>query len=696
MAMQRRFAAEPEIGDERESLRRFPGELRIGEFAALAGVSPKALRLYAAEGLLQPSRINQANGYRYYQPKQLETVHRIKLLQAVGASLREIKLAIEAEAVLDDMEELLRRRQIEIGRQRALLDRQAAEIGRQLQQLEQHRRDVRDSEEEAAESAKRRSNTEPPVDSTVIVDLEESMNERNDERGTGYSRRGVIAGVAGGALSIGLGTKIAGASGSSRVRTGTRFYQADNNVYRYAADAPVTTAALDPSNYYRIHYAMGGLYSRLCANDLSLAPVPDLAVSWEPNATLDRWTFKLREGVTWHDGEPFTSADVAFSYKRMLDPNVSSVSATYAIVDPDGIETPDDLTVVIALNKPHADFPQLAMGAYAYIVPEHIGDDVPTAGIGTGPYKLVEADPAGITAMEAFDAYWRGPAKINRVELYTIADSEARVNGLLANQLDGAGSLSPLQLQRIGESPDHQVKLVPDGSWTYLGVRCDTAPFDDVRVRKAMKLVVDRAQIHQAAIQSSGTIGYDQPVWEHDQYGWVGDPARNVEQAKALLAEAGFPNGLDVTLEAADIHYWLPIAVTYKEQAKEAGINVTINMVPSDGDYSLTVKDSVFRFEQWGARTADTVLTEAFRSDAAANDSRWKRPEFDALLDSARAEADFEKRKDLYQQAQQMINDDGGVILPFFGYTGFAAAKRVQGIPAKPTDLNSFWTLSYS
>jgi|GEM_PF-170386 len=677
------------------------GELRIGEFAAMAGVSCKALRLYAAEGLLPPTRINPVNGYRFYNESQLDIIRRIKTLQAVGASLREIKTAIEAEGVLDDIEELLRRREAEMRRQQVMIEESLAEVRRQLLHIERHREQVRAEEESAAGTSVLYKECARPAPIGTVIILEEVMsqydqngNDTGSSRAT-FTRRSVIAGGIGGAVASGLTLSGAGAAPASQKPVSMGRNAKEENVLRYADNAPVKTAALDPANYYRIHYAMDAIYSRLAQSDIALNPVPDLAVSWSANEALDRWTFVLREGVTWHDGTPFTSKDVAFTYRRILDPNVSSVYGTYAIVDGDKIETPDDLTVVIVLNKPHADFPQLAMGFYSYVVPEHIGVQVHSMGIGTGPYKLISADPNGVTELEAFADYWKGPAPISKLEIYAVADSEARVNGLLANQFDSVGSLSPLQLKRVQDSGSHQANLVPDGGWTFLGVRCDVAPFDDIRVRKALKLVADRTVIHEAAIQSAGTIGYDQPVWENDQYGWKGDPARNIEEAKRLLTEAGFPDGLDITLDAADIHYWLPIALTYREQAKDAGINVTINMIPADGDYSVAVKDSAFRFEQWGARTADTVLSEAFRSDASANDSRWIRPEFDAMLDSARAEPDFESRKGLYQQAQQMINDDGGIILPFFGYRGFATAKDLVGIPAEATDINSFWGLSY-
>jgi peptide/nickel transport system substrate-binding protein len=210
------------------------------------------------------------------------------------------------------------------------------------------------------------------------------------------------------------------------------------------------------------------------------------------------------------------------------------------------------------------------------------------------------------------------------------------------------------------------------------------APFDDTRVRMAMKLVIDRDAMVKSVLSGYGKVAGDHPVWPGDQYYKEVPRPRDIEKAKALLAEAGFANGLEVTLYTSDIDVnMIPMTVLYKEMAAEAGITVNIQQEAADGYWNDIWMQKPFCCSSWGERNADQVLNEVYRSGASWNETFWSNAAFDGLLDQARQQLDYTQRKALYQQAQQLLSDEGGAIIPFFTDTLSAAHKRVKNVDTR-------------
>jgi peptide/nickel transport system substrate-binding protein len=449
------------------------------------------------------------------------------------------------------------------------------------------------------------------------------------------------------------------------------------HVLEWAGKETLTPAA--PNRFFP---PISLLYSRLVREDAQNRPVPDLAVSWEPDESATRWTFKLREGITFHDGRPFTAKDVVYTMRFVVDPELESPGASVlTIVDTEQIETPDDQTVIFNLTQPHADFPLLLLHYACYIIPEGSGETIGTTGIGTGAFKLQEFAPEGKTVVVANEDYYAGPPKLASIEIVGIADSESRAAALLADQID-YDDIGFEFVEQIRRNQNYVVQEIAGGDWLTLVMRVSEPPFDDERVRMALKLVVDREAMVQQVLQGYGQPAYDHPVWPGDPYYLKIERERDIERARALLAEAGYPDGLDVTLYTSDsLLGMVSLAVAYKEQAEPAGIRVEIQQVSADGywnDYWLIVP---FCVSSWSQRQADQVLNEIFRTGAEWNETNWSNAEFEALLDAARRELDQEERKALYHQAQQLLADQGGSVIPVFSNYTRAFHKRVQGIP---------------
>jgi peptide/nickel transport system substrate-binding protein len=212
-------------------------------------------------------------------------------------------------------------------------------------------------------------------------------------------------------------------------------------------------------------------------------------------------------------------------------------------------------------------------------------------------------------------------------------------------------------------------------------MRVTEAPFDNPQVRQALKLVVDREAMVKTVLQGYGTVAGDHPVWSGDQYYLPVTRPQEIERAQALLAEAGFPDGLDVTLHTSDIDQaMLNMAVAYKEMAALANVRVEIKQSPADGYWNDVWLKVPFCTSSWGERQADQVLNEVFRSGASWNEANWNNATFDSLLDDARKALDFDERKAVYQQAQQLLSDDGGSIIPLFQNNLLAHRQGVEGM----------------
>ena len=423
---------------------------------------------------------------------------------------------------------------------------------------------------------------------------------------------------------------------------------------------------LDPVDEARFFPVISMIYDRLTEPAFdSMAPQPSLAESWESNDTGDVWTFHLRQDVKFHDGTPLTSADVAYSADHWENSPTSILASTFAVVD--SIETPDDYTIVFNLSQPVVTFDLTVMDYRARVVKKDGFPDVLTTGMGSGPFKLEKLDVGGETVLVANDEYWDGPPGVAKVLVYGIADVEAQTNAMLAGDLDWQ-TVTAEQAARFEGNPNFVITQSPGGNWSGFVMRTDVEPFNNLALRQAMHLVVDRQEMIDLAMNGAATVSCDSAVSPSDPSVFTDcSPNADVEAAKAKLAEAGYADGFTVDLFTAPVCQDLAaLTEIFQQQAAKAGITVNIKTVSPDGYWTEQWMKEPFLMTCWNERLADAALNEIYRGGGEWNESYWNVPEFDALLDAARAERDPEKRNQYYNDAQRMLYEDGGTIIPYY------------------------------
>jgi len=467
----------------------------------------------------------------------------------------------------------------------------------------------------------------------------------------------------------------------------TQVQAAPTGTFRHAHNVGFgAQSSLDPASNGRVLQIIEKIQSRLVRPGRGGKPEPDLATAWEPNEDGTVWTFHIRDGVRFHDGSALDAGDVVYSIKRVIDPDYGS-PARAAVKMIEHIEATGPLTVRMRLGSTFADLPLQLMDPRLRIIPEGSGETVDQTGIGTGPFKVEKFDPDGITVLTAYEDYWEGPPALARVEVIGVPDAQARLQAFLSGQLDMERGIAPVLRRALDKSLRYQLLEIPTGNWMGLAFRTDMAPFDDPRVRRALRLVVDRDEMLDLALDGGGVVSCDTPVAPNDQYRADMRCPPDPERARALLAEAGHPDGIDVDIYVSSLDpSWPVIGVAYQEQAAKAGIRVNVVNAAADGYWSTVWMKKPAFTTSWGERPADQALNEAFHSSAKWNESHYSNPEFDHLLEAARAELNFAKRRALYIKAQNYLAKTSGTLIPFHVTQLVVLSNRVTHFDPVPND----------
>lgn len=412
---------------------------------------------------------------------------------------------------------------------------------------------------------------------------------------------------------------------------------------------------------------------------------PQLAESWEVSEDALTYTFSLRKGVTFHHGTPFTAKDVEFSILRLLNPDLGLSSR--AVVGPvvERVEVVDDYTVRFHLIRPSVTFPFVLSTPGLQILPHDLTDEqLLTAPSGTGPFRFQENIPGERVVIVRNDNYWdNGLPYLDEVQMMIIPEAETAIASLTSGLVDMIDRVGFEALSTLTETEGIQVLESPQGTYPVFVLNVTQKPFDDVRVRQALKHVVDRNALQQVVLQGRGTIMNDQPVAPFSPlWGEIPPLAYDVEKAKALLAEAGYPDGLEITLDIAEITPGiLEAAVVLQETARPAGITLTLNRVPVNTYWVESYLQTPFFVGYWNLISEpDPQLSFQYLPDGPLNESGWSDPRASELIALSRGERDLAVRRQQSAELQQIISRDGGVMIPYSMPILTATSEKVHGV----------------
>ncbi|WP_235934626.1 ABC transporter substrate-binding protein [Paramicrobacterium chengjingii] len=413
---------------------------------------------------------------------------------------------------------------------------------------------------------------------------------------------------------------------------------------------------------------------------------PRLATKAMPNESATLWTVTLRDGVLFHDGRPLTAADVVATFERITDPDDPKAGAA-GLAELDHVEVIDNLTVAFHLSTPLATFDDSLAQYMNGIVP---ADYDPASPIGTGPFKVDSFTAGRRSVFMRNDDYWQGGEPyLDELEILNFNDEDALINALLSTQVDAVGQVPLSLLEVIGADPRIAVLNSETGTWLPFTMRVDKAPFDDKRVRQAFRLAVDRPQMVEQVLSGNGTVGNDLYAPFDPGYNTsLPQRKQDVTEAKRLLADAGYPDGIDVELVTAPIQAGVvEAAQVFAQQATAAGIRVKIRKVDVTTFFGDSYLEWPFAQDFWYTRNFISQSGQGSLPNSPFNETHWDDPEFQSLIEQAKETVDADKRNALVAEAQKIEYEKGGYIVWGFANQADAYQKYVAGLVENRTGL---------
>lgn len=491
------------------------------------------------------------------------------------------------------------------------------------------------------------------------------------------NRRHVLAGLAGATAFPGLAGAQATPKNGGVLKVSHTTRIAQLNVLQLSG----------PAEYL----AVDMIYSGLTRMDPAMKPQPELATEWSSTPDAKTFIFKLRPNVTFHDGTPFSSADVVATFKAILDPATKSPARSVLDMIAD-VTAVDPLTVKFDLKVGYADLPVSVAHANARIVSvaalKEPLTNLDTKANGTGPFKIESFDSSRLLKLVKHPGYYRpGKPHLDGVEMHLFPDLAAESANYLSGTMDVMLEVQQADFKRIASAPNSNAIRVPSGRFVNIVMRMDSKPFDDVRVRTAMAYAIDRQMLVDLVLEGLGRPAKDNVIspgfrFLADTPDVSYDPARS----KKLLAEAGYPNGIKIPLVCSNrpaIRSQVGVAV--KSMALPAGFDIDVQTIPHDTYLANVWRKGNFYVGYWGMQaTEDAAFTLLFTTDAAFADTAWNNKQFDDLVARGRSSPDEGERRRLYAEAQQLMVRDRPSIIPFFQDVLTASRAPVKGWSAHP------------
>lgn len=447
-------------------------------------------------------------------------------------------------------------------------------------------------------------------------------------------------------------------------------------------------AGLDPhivTAFNSVQIVSGTIYESLTMIDKDLRTVPGLAESWQISPDNLTYTFRLRGGVTFHDGKPAEAADVVASLKRVMSSAIASPLASRLASVADAT-APDARTVVVTLKEPTA--PLLTALASIAVVPrgfEADKDGLQRAPMGTGPFKFKEWQPNGFIALEKNAGYWdKAKPRVDGVKFNIVPESATRQVGLTSGQYQILPNIDAATALQLRGRPNVRLVDTLELAYTLIGMNVSKPPFDNPKVREALNYALNRQEIVQAALFGAGVPGGSLSPALKD---WAVDVAsfpcfrHDPAKAQALLREAGITAPIAITLLVLPRQDIRDIAQVVQQQLNRADFRVELR-IPEIGQFVQDWRNSnfdAFASTNAGSTDPDDYYYRTFRTGGSTNVFKYSNPELDALLDSGRRETAMPARKAAYDRAQAILACEGPAATLTYGQLYTATRNNVQG-----------------
>ena len=460
----------------------------------------------------------------------------------------------------------------------------------------------------------------------------------------------------------------------------------------------------------------------LCVTGPDNVTRPHLAERWEASEDLKTWTFHLRRGVTWSNGDAFNADDVVFNFTRWLDPRTGSsnqglFSAMVTTTDtgkkdkagkpivsktmtPGAVEKLDDHTVRLHLNRPELAMPENLYNYPAAIVHrdfEKMGGNLSKTPIGTGPFALKSFAVGEKAVLARREGYWGEAVLLDQVSYVDHGDDAAAgLAALASGQVDLVYEAFVEQLDVVAAIPDARLYEAVTAQTGVARMQMDAKPFDDVRVRRAVRLCQNHDRLLELAYRSRGAPAEDHHVAPvHPEYAKLPPVKQDHALARKLLADAGYPGGIDLKIDVKKEPPWeVAVAQALVEMCKPAGIRIAINVMPNTQYWEIWDK-TPFGFTAWTHRPLGVMaLNLGYRSGVPWNESHHNDPAFDKLLDAASGTLEVEARRKHMEKVEKRLQDNSVIAQPLWRSVFAAGHKRVQDYRLHPTiyhQLNKVW-----
>ena len=448
-----------------------------------------------------------------------------------------------------------------------------------------------------------------------------------------------------------------------------------------------TTDSLDPATHengfsQNVVFTYG---NHLTEVDNTGQLVPELAESYEASPDAKTWTFKLRQGVEFHNGKTMTADDVlaSFNYHRGEDSKSAGKALLSAV---ESINKKGKYEVEFKLNAGNADFPFIMSDYHFVILPEFEGKLDWQAGFGTGGYIIDRFEPGVRATFKRNPNYFKeGKAHFDEVETISLLDTTARQNAVMNGEVHHIDRVDPKTVHLLSRVSSLRI-LETTGTLHYtFPMRVDQKPFDNYDLRMAVKLSVDREQLVQKILLGHGAVGNDHPISTANPYHNGEMPQRTYDPDKARhhLKKAGM-EGITLDLGTSDAAFAgaVDAALLIKDSAAKAGLDINVVREPKDGYWSNVWNKKAWCACYWGGRpTEDWMFASAYVADSKWNDTAWTKgpaaDRFNELVIAARSELDTSKRRVMYYEAQELVNDDGGALIPMFANAIHGVSKKI-------------------